>query len=151
MANEQTIKVVRDFFEAWNAKDWHRWEHLHTDDAYHTGPDHAQPVRGREAILGAHQGLGKVFPDFRYEISRMFSMDDMVCAEWTLTGTQTGPLPGPGGRIEPNGKPINITGCFIFRVAEGKISEYAGHVDFLGLYRQLGVIAPLSSDVGRQS
>ena len=45
---------------------------------------------------------------------------------------------------------IRIPGCFVFRVAAGKVSEYVGHVDFLGLYVQLGVVPPLSSDVGRR-
>jgi steroid delta-isomerase-like uncharacterized protein len=150
MNEEQSMRTIREFFDAWNAKDWERWGQLHAENAHHSGPDHAQPLSGRQAILGAHTGLGKVFPDFRYEITRMFAQDDLVCAEWTLAGTQTGPLPGPGGRIEPTGKKININGAFVFRVQDGKVSEYVGHVDFLAMYRQLGAIPPLSSDVGRQ-
>lgn len=150
MNEQENMQVVKDFFDAWNAKDWGLWEQLHSRDAYHAGPDHAQPIKGAQAILAAHQGLGKVFPDFRYDITRMFAQDDLICVEWTLTGTQSGPLPGPGGRIEPTGKAVTFPGCFVFKVEDGKVSEYIGHVDFLGMYRQLGAISPLSSDVGRQ-
>jgi hypothetical protein len=45
---------------AWNAKDWENWAQLHAENAYHAGPDHAQPLHGREAILTAHQGLEDV-------------------------------------------------------------------------------------------
>lgn len=144
-----SIAVVREFFEAWNARDWERWAAMHAEHAHHAGPDHAQPLEGRDAIVAAHSGFGNVFPDFRYHVTRIFAQDDHVCAEWTLTGTHRGPLPGPGGRIEPRAQSISIPGAFVFRVAEGQVAEYVGHVDFLGLYRQLGVIAPLSSDVGR--
>jgi steroid delta-isomerase-like uncharacterized protein len=150
MTAEQNIRVVQEFFAAWNAKEWDDWGHLHSDQAYHTGPDHAHPLVGRDAILAAHRGLGKVLPDFNYEVVRIFSQDDLVCAEWQLTGTHQGALPAPGGKVEPTGKKIQIPGCFIFRVADGKVAEYAGHVDFLGLYVQLGAIQPLSSDVGRR-
>jgi steroid delta-isomerase-like uncharacterized protein len=150
VSNEQSIRVVEEFFEVWNAKDWDRWAEYHADHAYHAGPDHAQPITGRDAILAAHTGLGKVFPDFRYEITRIFAQDDLVCAEWTLAGTHQGPLPTPGGRVEPTGRTIRVPGCFVFRVADGKVSEYVGHVDFLGMYAQLGALPPLSSDVGRR-
>jgi steroid delta-isomerase-like uncharacterized protein len=150
MNEPQSIQAIREFFDVWNAKDWERWGQLHTDDVHHAGPDHAQPMTGRESVLAAHQGLGKVFPDFRYDITRIFAQGDLVCAEWILTGTQLGPLPGPGGRIEPTGKPVRFNGCFVFRVQDDKVAEYVGHVDFIGMYRQLGVIPPLSSDVGRQ-
>lgn len=149
MSNEQSIKVVEEFFQVWNDKDWDRWAQMHAEDADHAGPDHAQPLHGRDAILAAHRGLGKVFPNFRYEVTRIFAQDELVCAEWSLTGTQQGPVPAPGGRVEPEGKSIQIPGCFVFRVAGDKIAEYVGHVDFLGMYVQLGAVPPLSSDVGR--
>ena len=150
MSEQESIRVVEEFFAAWNAKDWERWAQLHTEHAYHAGPDHAQPLHGREAILTAHQGLGKVFPDFRYDISRIFAHDDLVCAEWVLTGTHQGAIPGPGGKIEPTGKTVSVPGCFVFRVADGKVSEYVGHVDFLGMYVQMGAVSPLSSAVGHR-
>ena len=43
-----------------------------------------------------------------------------------------------------------MPGCFVLRVVEGKVAEYVGQVDFLELYRQLGAIPPLSSDIGRR-
>ena len=144
-----SIQVVESFFEAWNAKDWERWAQLHSDDAYHAGPDHAQPLRGRDAILATHTGLGKVFPDFHYEITRIFGGQELVCAEWTLVGTHQGPMPAPGGRVAPTGKSIRIPGAFVFRIVDGHVSEYVGHVDFLGLFTQLGAIPPLSADIGR--
>jgi|SRR5579859_711553 len=150
MSSEQSIRVVQEFFEAWNAHDWDRWEQLHAEEAHHAGPDHAQPLVGREPILKAHTGLAKVFPDFCYEITRIFAQGDLVCAEWILTGTQEGAMPVPGGKAAPSGKSIRVPGCFVFQVADGKVAEYVGHVDFLGLYTQLGAIPPLSSDIGRR-
>jgi steroid delta-isomerase-like uncharacterized protein len=150
MLTKQATEVIEEFFDAWNAKDWDRWASLHAKHAHHAGPDHKQPLDGRDAILAAHTGLGKVFPDFRYDITRMFAQGDMVCAEWTLSGTQLGALPAPGGRIEPTGSQISISGCFVFRVSGDQVAEYVGHVDFLGLYTQLGAIPPLSTDIGRR-
>jgi len=49
-------------------------------------------------------GLGNALPDFAYELPRFFRHGPLVCVEWILTGTHEGPLPGPGGRIEPTGR-----------------------------------------------
>ncbi|MGB8224843.1 MAG: ester cyclase [Polyangiales bacterium] len=148
MENEQ---VISRFFEAWNAKDWVAWGALHSEDVRHAGPDHAQPIIGRDLVLAAHTGLGTVFPDFHYEVTHMFSSGPNVCVEWTLTGTHRGPLPGPGGRIEPTGREIDITGAFVFQIVQDQVADYTGHVDFLRLYRQVGAIQPLASDVGRSA
>jgi len=37
-------------------------------------------------------------------LPRVFRPGPLVCVEWILTGTHEGPLPGPGGRIEPTGR-----------------------------------------------
>jgi len=149
MSNERSIAVVKELMEAWNAKDWDRWAQLHDENVHHDGPDHAQTVIGREAMLAAHTGLGRAFPDFQFEITRIFAQGDLVCAEWSLTGTQNGPFPAPGGRSEPTGKTIKIPGCFVFRIAQDKVAEYVGHPDLLNTYIQLGILPPVSMDVGR--
>ena len=150
MPDNDPIKMVEAFFEAWNAQDWDRWAALHTEDVYHAGPDHPHPLVGREAVVAAHKGLGGVFPDFRYDLTRLFANGDLVCAEWVLAATHRGPLPGPGGKAEAAGRPVKVPGCFVLRLAGGQVAEYVGHVDFLGMYTQLGLVPPLSSDIGRR-
>ena len=108
MPDNDPIKMVEAFFEAWNAQDWDRWAALHAEDVYHAGPDHPHPLVGREAVLAAHKGLGGVFPDFRYDLTRLFANGDLVCAEWVLAATHRGPLPGPGGKAEATGRPVKV-------------------------------------------
>jgi len=40
----------------------------------------------------------------------------------------------------PNGKKFSVSGVSIYRVADGRIVELWGEMDFLGLLQQLGMI-----------
>jgi predicted ester cyclase len=69
----------------------------------------------------------------------MITEEDKVVTRVYAYGTQTGELFG----IPPTGKRMTSTGMAIHRIADGKIVEYWGEVDTLGVLRQLGVIPPL--------
>src|SRR5579863_5025130 len=80
--------VIREFFEAWNDKDWERWGAMHAVDVVHAGPDHAQALHGRQEVLEAHTGLGNVFPDFtrsREAQSRQWEVASTLLSAWRRT------------------------------------------------------------------
>jgi predicted ester cyclase len=78
------------------------------------------------------------YPDFKVVINEMLAEGNLVCLQWTVTGTNTGPIPDQ----EPTGKPIRLTGLTLARIFEGKIVEEWITYDVLDLNRQLGVEAP---------
>lgn len=61
---------------------------------------------------------------------------DKVVERWTQTGTYTG-ASFMGAPV--NGKRFSMSGTSIYRIANGKIVEHWGEMDFLGLLQQLGL------------
>ena len=61
---------------------------------------------------------------------------DKVVTRVTATGTHTGELQG----IPSSGKPINVSGISVMRVADGKIAEEWEIFDIMGIMQQIGAI-----------
>ncbi len=60
--------------------------------------------------------------------------------EYTITGTHTGPLMGPGGETIPaTNKPIRIQGLTVSKFEGGEITEEHDYSDQLGMMAQLGL------------
>ena len=88
---------------------------------------------------GFKQSFGifrRAVPDMHYVIQDMVVEGDTVVVRWSASGTQKGELMG----IPPTGKKIAVTGIDIFRVKDGKISEFWLSWDQLGMLQQLGAI-----------
>ncbi len=86
-------------------------------------------------------------PDLRVTVDYLAAEGDLVAAFWTWEGTHTGVATGPGvdllvpsGRIEPTGKRITMTGCFLFRVAGGQLTRLRLEGDNFRLFQQYGVL-----------
>jgi predicted ester cyclase len=62
---------------------------------------------------------------------------DQVVERWTQTGAYTG---APFFGTTANGKRCSVTGISVYRIANGRIVEHRGEMDFLGLLQQLGMI-----------
>jgi len=75
------------------------------------------------------------FPDFRFEQRHTVAEGDLVAIHWTMSGTSTEAVAGPGGA----GKAVKVDGISLFRYnAEGKVAESWDLVDRAGMLRQLG-------------
>lgn len=90
------------------------------------GPDFVR--RQAEATLAS-------FPDFRFEKRHTVAEGDLVAIHWTMTGTSTEAVAGPGGA----GKAVAVDGISLFRYDdEGKVAESWDLVDRAGMLTQLG-------------
>ena len=91
-------------------------------------------IDGRHAFK---RGLSAYLAAFR---NPLLSIDDLaaeadrVAFRWTLRGTHVGPLLG----FDPTGKEVTFSGIIFLRLASGRIVEWWGHSDALGLMQQLG-------------
>jgi len=75
------------------------------------------------------------FPDCHVEVTEFVEAGDQSFAEWTFTGTNTGP-----GDFPPTGKHVTVHGCSVNRYQDGKLAEEKVYFDGLGMMAQLGVI-----------
>jgi predicted ester cyclase len=79
------------------------------------------------------------FPDLRSHEDALTGDGDLVTIRWTITGTHTGTFLG----VAPTGRPIQVSGMDMLRVADGKLVEHWGGVadqmdDFLAQLGALG-------------
>jgi steroid delta-isomerase-like uncharacterized protein len=140
MSVEENMRVIEAAFEAFNARDWDRFDELHAESLVVSGPDSPEPVKGRPAHREWAEGLVTAFPDIRVERQRAFGAGDWVCEEIAAAGTHNGPLKGPGDQTIPaTGKLVRLTFCAVTKVEGGQITEEHGYYDRLGMMAQLGL------------
>jgi len=81
----------------------------------------------------------KSFPDMKVKVNFMMAEGDLVTAQITTTGTNTGPIYGQ----KPTNKKFEINGVDITRFKNGKVEEHWGYAEEGKLLTQLGLIRPL--------
>ncbi len=104
-------------------------------------PDYVGHYSARpEAVLGLENFKEWVktnraaYSDFMVGIDDIIVEENMVCLQWTVTGTND----GPRGDLPPTGKRILIKGLTLARLVDGKIAEEWITWDMLDMNRQLG-------------
>ncbi len=81
------------------------------------------------------QGHAEGFPDGQVEKLRAFGQGDWAVVEFALTGTDTGPLPGPGGKAIPaTNRPVRFVECIVLKFEGGKITEQRDYLDQLAYW-----------------
>ncbi len=141
MTVEENIRVSDDLSAAFNARDWDRFAELYAESVVLYTPTSPEPVKGRATVVRqVQEDWANPFPDARIENPRTFGQGDWVCLTFTGTGTNKGPLKGPGGETIPaTNKTVRVPFCIVSKVEGGKITESHQHLDVLGMMAQLGL------------
>jgi len=97
--------------DLFNARDWQTLDEVHHPDMIAFIPGSADPIYGREAHGAAMQQLVRMFPDVRvhtpYPIQ--FGGDDWITVVTNATGTFTGEMTLPDGKVvPPTGKAFDL-------------------------------------------
>jgi len=88
-------------------------------------------VHGPEVIRAAQQRARDIFPEVEYKVDDLIAEGDKVVARYTVRATSRGSESSPG-------KPIEVTGITVFRIADGKIREAWIVNDQIEMFLQLG-------------
>jgi steroid delta-isomerase-like uncharacterized protein len=78
------------------------------------------------------------FPDWHSTFEELVAEGDRVAERWTGRGTHRGELQG----IAPTDRRVEVPGSVFYRIAGGRIVEFKGQLDMMGLMQQLGAISP---------
>lgn len=141
MTEEDNLKVIEGVDNALRAEDWEAWGDLHAENVAHHSPDRPEAARGREAVGGWYRGWFRGFPDLDVKPLRTFGQGDWVVREYAVSGTHTGPFPGPKGEsIPPTNRRIEVPFATLFRVEGGQVTEVHEYFDQLSLLAQLGLM-----------
>jgi len=138
MSTEKNKAIVRRIAE----EIWHKGNLAAVDEIFATNfvghipgmPD----ISGSEGVKQFVTGYRNAFPDIHWAIADEIAEGDKVVTRYTVSGTHQGDFMG----ISPTGKKVIYTALSINRFASGKIVEFWGIADALGLMQQLGVIPP---------
>jgi steroid delta-isomerase-like uncharacterized protein len=134
--SELNKTVARRFYdEVWNQKKLDQLDDLLTQDYIWHEPSTISDLQGIQRAKKFLSDYFIAFPDYRVEINDMIAEADKVAVRWTGYGTHQGPLKG----IPATGKSIMIPGISIFRMSQGKCSEYWTSLDNFLLLSELGI------------
>ncbi len=98
--------------------------------------------RGSEELRQFFAELFAAAPDLEttYDIAAVDG--DTAVVEWRMRGTHTG---GPLQGIEATGKPLEMRGCDVMRVAGDRIVRNTAYYDQSSLARQIGMLPGIDS------
>jgi steroid delta-isomerase-like uncharacterized protein len=91
---------------------------------------------GREGLKQVVTMYRSAFPDMKTTIHDIIAEGDKVVIRMTHSATHKGEFMG----IPPTGKSASFGEIAILRFADGKIVEYWGQTDSMGMMQQLGII-----------
>jgi len=107
--------LLKAFLDAFNAHDVDAIMSCFTEECVLEMPRGPAPggrrLVGREQVRTGIQARLDGIPDVRYGDDRHWTCGDRGVSEWTLRGTQI------------SGEPIEVRGCDLFELTDGKISR----------------------------
>jgi steroid delta-isomerase-like uncharacterized protein len=80
------------------------------------------------------------FPEMDFEVTRAIAGADVIVAQWTFTGTQSGPLNPPiFAKARPaSGRTVRFRGVSIYDVQDGFIHRETTYMDLTTLLVEVG-------------
>lgn len=109
------------------------------DFLYHRPP--LPDIEGLEEYRQHIADIRRAFSDIQFSIHRIILEGDAQAYPWAFRGTHTGR--SPSIPVPPTGRKVVMMGCSVSRWMGGLIVEEWNYVDWLGLFRQVGVIPPM--------
>jgi ketosteroid isomerase-like protein len=130
--------IATHFVAAFNAHDEKALDALHAADIKFEAPGF-KASNGHEATAYAIGWL-KGFPNGKMTVRHEVVNAPWVVQEVTMEGTNTGPLEGPGGKIQPTNRKVVSKGIQVLKIENGKIAETRIYFDQLDQMTQLGLM-----------
>ena len=138
MTEQDLIKLARENIEAYNTGDWQRLKAALAADVVYEELGSQRRMRGADQLVEAYKGWKRALPDGKGTIRNAFASGNSVAIEVTWTGTQSGPLEGPGGTIPPSGKSMSLPGARLITFEGNKIKELHQYFGLMTLLQQIG-------------
>jgi steroid delta-isomerase-like uncharacterized protein len=127
--------MVREMYDAWNAKDLERVDAYAHPDCRVTNV----PFGGSLDFKGYERNWATAFPDGKVELTNLVAEGDSVVAEFIGKGTHRGALQGPSGTIPPTNRSVELRLVEIWEFRNGKIATGRVYFDSAGFMTQLGI------------
>lgn len=132
---EQPARVMVQ--EVWSRGDLDLVDELVTDDYVHYDPALPEPVRGPDAFKETVAMFREGSPELTKTIEETIVDGGTVVMPYTATATHDGEILG----VPPTGNDIEVSGVFLFRVEDGRITECRDMWNAFGLLQQIEAIS----------
>jgi steroid delta-isomerase-like uncharacterized protein len=148
MSDGENVAVIQRWFHAVNAHDLDPFAEL-LDEGY-AWEAGSTSGSGVQPAMASWRSLFTAFPDLRLEPEQVLTQGDYVVARWRMTGTHLADLAfaGPAGPLRPlpaTNRRIDLTGCSVSELKNGRIIRSWVYRDMATLLRQLGVLTSQAS------
>jgi steroid delta-isomerase-like uncharacterized protein len=140
MTYKDSAALAREFFEAWNDRDFDRGAELITDDGELVEVATDERYRGRDGLRTEYDKWANAFPDGRVEIRNALSAGDSAVVECGFTGTNTGAFVGAAGEVPATGREVKFEFCTVVQTRGGKVTNVRHYHDNATIMQQLGLI-----------
>lgn len=134
-ATTDAERIVNDYVEMWNEREFGRIPELVSESFVHVDPD-GNETRGRDGLEGYMRGILSGFPDLHVAVTETVADEGTVMYEATLTMTHEGEFEG----IPPTGREVEIREMATIEVADGMVETHRVYYDNQETLRQLGLV-----------
>ena len=135
MSNEANIQLLNESLEALNAGDTDRFMATIHDEVTWSLDASKDPISGKKALRALIEAMIVAMPDMNYELQKILSADnDYVIIQYILRGTHEGEFMG----IAPTHNKVEMYGCVISKIKDGKRYQMWQYASGPGLLEQLG-------------
>jgi steroid delta-isomerase-like uncharacterized protein len=144
MDQQEMIRLARENVEAWTKGDWGRLRAPFAPDLVYNELGTQRRMQGVEKLVEDYQSWKRAMPDGSGRVTNAFASGDQVLLEVIWSGTQNGPMEGPGGSIPPSGKSFSEPAAQVMVFRGDKIVEFRHYFDMMTMLQQLGVMPQMA-------
>ena len=137
MAEMSNGDLVRSTYNAFNNRDFESAVACVAEDLEWTEVASGRRYSGPEGMLREYREWARAFPDGAAEITNLLESGDWVTVEFTVTGTNTGPMMGPDGELPPSGAKVELQCCDVLRIRDGRVIGGRSYFDLNTVTRQI--------------
>ena len=137
MATTDLEKLIEDWALAWSSPNTpEKLVSLFTDDCVYEDLPLGVVAHGKTELEQFYHLTRSGFPDFKIELTSHFVAGNRAGAEWVMTGTHKGDLPG----LPATNKQVSIRGASAFELQNNKVKRCSDYFDMAAALRQLGFL-----------
>jgi steroid delta-isomerase-like uncharacterized protein len=126
--------ALDEWAEGWSSHDMGRVASVFTDDCIYEDVALGVINHGKQELRAFGDGFIAGVPDLRVEVTSRFASGDMAAAEWKMSGTHSGDLPG----MPATGKTFSLRGVSTFKLQGARVNRCSDYWDLAAFRKQLG-------------
>lgn len=139
MSNSNSA-LVHQLYERFGRQDLAAATELIADDFEWQVMPFGQRFVGRAGFAESFNNFAVPFAGARIDVKQTIACEDTVVVEYDFIATHTGELMTPAGPLPPTGRDVNLPGCELYTMRDGKITRLHTYFDAATMMQQLGIL-----------